>query len=306
MGFEVVIMDAVHPTATGAHKCTKSTWSSLLAHTRYRQRTHAGGVNSWSFSYANPRLHTRSWVGCGLELGVQLRGSWHGHTRFGGRRVYRAGTIMRASVGEAYAIGYDAREGDGLQIGFVLPDALLREGEDELRFAADSGLKDRELSQLAEWLYEQPDQASPSVADVVRAYVRRHASVVRVTPLVVAKRELERHFAFDLGMHHVTELAGIAPEAFARSLKAAYGVTPARYRIMIRVNYASRLLWSRPDMSVAAIAEQCGFPNRSYFHRSFQVAFGMTASQARTRFGVSGLSGRSLGAFGRARESTTR
>jgi len=73
------------------------------------------------------------------------------------------------------------------------------------------------------------------------------------------------------------------PETFARHFRATFGLTPATYRVMLRLNFASRLCWTSPELSVAELAETCGFRNRAYFQRTFHRAFGSTPLEARER-----------------------
>jgi AraC-like DNA-binding protein len=47
----------------------------------------------------------------------------------------------------------------------------------------------------------------------------------------------------------------------------------------MRLNEAVRLSWSRPELSIRAIADKVGFDDLSYFHRVFMQEFGMTPAQ---------------------------
>jgi AraC family transcriptional regulator len=85
-------------------------------------------------------------------------------------------------------------------------------------------------------------------------------------------------------MAHISDEAGLHPEKFARQFRATFGLTPAAYRIMFRLNYASRLCWSRPELSVMDVAEASGFRNKAYFHRAFLAAFRTTPREAKQRF----------------------
>jgi AraC-like DNA-binding protein len=268
-----------------SNKCTESTpFGRLLAGTRYHQETQGGGVNSWVFEYRDMPLHTKPWVSCGLEVGVQLRGEWLHTGRFTGSREYGPGKILRGSFGEQYVLSYGGRCESGVQVGFIVCDDPLGDPDGQLRFVNDAGICDRELLEFSEWFYRDPEAARPRVVSAVRAYVQRHAVLVKSTPLLTAKRELERHLACDLPMTFLAENAGLHPETFARQFRAAFGLTPAHYRVLLRTNLASRLLWSRPDLSIEQIAEECGFRERSYFFRTFARSFRMTPAQARHRF----------------------
>lgn len=276
-------------------KDTKSTAGDAV---RYERCAHAPGLHAWVYSYANRAPLGRAWVGCGLELGVQLAGRWHFASRFTGAREHGPSTICRASMGEAYQLAYQtpAGAGPGLQVGFVLFDdelEALAPGE-SLRLVGDAGMVDRELSEFARWYYDARRVGRVDADAVRRAvgrYVARHGERVPASPLARAKRELEQHFDCDLAMHHVCAAAGLHPETFARRFAAEYGITPAAYRVRLRVNHAARLCWARPELPIAEVGRLCGFRNRAYFHRAFYAAFGATPAQVRARFLGPGAAG---------------
>jgi AraC family transcriptional regulator len=271
-------------------KDTKSTRAATLAQTRYVQQVHGAGTNSWIYEFWNHERLTKSWVGCGIEVGVQLRGEWTTRTWKSDFRTVGRGRILRVVPGERYEHMHDARTGGGVQVGFIVhgEDLASLEGDGVLRFEGDAGWCDDELLEFCEdWHrgFQRGDVfSSDSLREAALAYITRHAELEKATPLRIAKRELERYFDCDLSMAHITDVAGIHPETFARQFRATFGVTPANYRVLLRLNYASRLCWSRPDLSIHEISEECGFRNRAYFHRAFTKAFQMTPHAARQRF----------------------
>jgi AraC-like DNA-binding protein len=285
------LLDAAHRLLFERGMTSAVEKASLLAATSYRQRTH-GPCNSWIYRYANARRLTKEWVGCGIEIGAQVAGEWSQTSAFAGKRVHVRGDIARVSMGEAYRNAHHGARQEGVQVGFVVftePTSNcgtdpLRGIDGELRFVKDAGLQDPLLFELCESIAAGASVADHEIAATVMAYVSRHCEVAPPTPLLRAKRQLERHFTCDLPLDMIAGEAGLHPETFARYFKRAYGATPASYRIMLRANYAARLLWSRPDLSVAEIASESGFPNRSYFHRTFHRAFGMTPIATRERY----------------------
>jgi len=263
--------------------CPIDTPPELLSATRYRARAHGGGINSWVYEYGNSAPLGKSWVGCGLEIGVQLRGTWKLTSRFSEAHAYERGEICRVSVGERYAHAYQGRTERGLQVGFIVCSEAIRDVDGELRFVGDSGRRDRRFVELAASCANEVGISDDETIAAVNDYVQRHCELVPASPLVACKRELERYFASDLGVEHLAAAGGLHPATFVRQFKAAYGMTPVAYRIMFRANYGARLLWMRPDLSVAEISEECGFPNVSYFHRTFKRCFGMSPATVRTR-----------------------
>ena len=57
--------------------------------------------------------------------------------------------------------------------------------------------------------------------------------------------------------------------------KKVANVTPNEYLISIRISNAKQLL-SESNLSVAQIAEMCGFNDASYFSYYFKKTFGIT------------------------------
>ncbi|MCS3918090.1 AraC family transcriptional regulator [Fervidibacter sacchari] len=84
----------------------------------------------------------------------------------------------------------------------------------------------------------------------------------------------------------VTELALAAhfsPVQFRRQFRAWMGLTPREYLRRYRLELARRLL-ETTDLTIACIADQCGFESLSHFTRTFKSAFG--APPARYRKGT--------------------
>jgi AraC-like DNA-binding protein len=69
-----------------------------------------------------------------------------------------------------------------------------------------------------------------------------------------------------------------------RQFSRRYGTTPIQYRIKRRLNCADRLLWARPDLSIAEAAAQAGFKNLSQFYRQFVAYLGLTPARRREMF----------------------
>ncbi len=85
-----------------------------------------------------------------------------------------------------------------------------------------------------------------------------------------------------LDLETLAREACIARHHFVRVFSAAYGFTPLRYLVEIRMEAAARLL-ENMDLPTSEIAHAVGFSNRSAFHRRFQRHFGKTPKDWRTR-----------------------
>ena len=65
---------------------------------------------------------------------------------------------------------------------------------------------------------------------------------------------------------------GLAAETLSRGFRAAYGITPARFRAEVRARRAMEMML-QGDTSLASIAIDCGFSDQPHFSRAI---FGLT------------------------------
>lgn len=86
---------------------------------------------------------------------------------------------------------------------------------------------------------------------------------------------IEEHFAEDLKMDELAEVAGMSKYHFSRLFKDAVGVPPYRYVVQQRVEAARRLLL-RTDLQVTQIALRTGFSSQSHFSTTFREHTGTT------------------------------
>ncbi len=67
----------------------------------------------------------------------------------------------------------------------------------------------------------------------------------------------------------------MSSRTFYREWKKCFSVTPGAYRIEKQLENACRFL-SETEMSVAEIADACGFTGAVYFHQIFRKRYGMS------------------------------
>ena len=74
----------------------------------------------------------------------------------------------------------------------------------------------------------------------------------------------------------------LSTSRLARLTKKLFGLTPSQLIVKTRITIASRLL-RETQLSVAAIAQQCGYGDQSAFTRAFRLASGVTPLEYRRR-----------------------
>jgi AraC-like DNA-binding protein len=245
-------------------------------------------IFGWSYTFARPSP-TIPWLALGVEIGVVLAGERR-IARPGGadERLVR-GTISIANIGERYVTQFEPRGDAGREIGFVI-----RLDRDEAWKARDAIVVfeprivvDARLLELAEAVARSFDRQEPMPADAsgeVKAFVERHGEIVPADALLRAQLELHRHFDKPLYMRHFAEIAGVHEATFGRKFAARFGVTPTRYRTMLRLHEAAVLLATKHDITVTEAARRVGFEDVPYFHRAFAARLGVPPLKLARRF----------------------
>ncbi|MBQ8849346.1 MAG: helix-turn-helix domain-containing protein [Clostridia bacterium] len=101
----------------------------------------------------------------------------------------------------------------------------------------------------------------------------------RSYPFSRARQALE-DLSSDMSVNGLAVTYGMSPAHFIRSFKRAYGTTPQSYRISCQLTYAKNLLFDT-ELSICAVAEQCGFSDAFYFSRLFKKHMGVTPTEYR-------------------------
>lgn len=240
-------------------------------------------VWAWSYTFerASPVATSQAF---GLEIGVVLSGVRIVDMPHRGSARYERGRISVFGLGEAYSTRYVPQGGaTGREIGlFVGADALESWTPDEriVAFPRREELADARILELAETIAASLDRHLPLAGDAIEAelrqFVERHGELVPIDPVERARLELVRHFDRPLYMRHFAEIAGVHEETFARKFAARYGLTPTRYRRLVRLKEAAILLATHPELPVRDVAKKVGFDDPAYFHRAFAAQFGST------------------------------
>lgn len=100
------------------------------------------------------------------------------------------------------------------------------------------------------------------------------------------KEYIETHLEKGIGLLELAQHAQLSPSQFGRAFKINVGMTPHQWIISRRVARA-RALIAQPHLSLAEVANLCGFADQSHLAREFRKTEGMTASVWRKMFAAS-------------------
>jgi AraC-like DNA-binding protein len=237
-------------------------------------------VDGWSYRFSRAAGRRRGGVSARLEIGAQLEGGWRQRGAVGGDGLYAAGEVHVLDPGEAYDLAF---RGSGRVLGLSVDLDRLAGWHDasrELVVTPAGKAATRPLFELCRALADGR-LAADEVERALARWVEGACEATPASPLVAARRELERHYAQDLYLRHVAEAAGMRPETFLRGFARRYGMTPIQYRIRLRLNAAARRGWLEPERPLHEIARDEGFSSLSYFHRAFRAYFGASPAMLR-------------------------
>lgn len=253
----------------------------------YERFTLGPGAIGWVFRYTNCEpVVRRDAVSAGLELTTHLSGHWVQQDACGGERLLAPAETFALSPTERYGYSYCAPDGPGLQVGFLFyPD-------EHPRFAGLDGLlritpgafgADGRFARLCVDVAHQVERGGARPADdllgELLAAIERHGELVPHDALLLAERELVRNLDRPLYLRHLADVAGLLPDTFYRQFSRRFGLGPTRYRLTHRLNAVARLVWSRPELTLADVATATGFDDLSYLHRSFRAHFGVSPAR---------------------------
>jgi AraC family transcriptional regulator len=88
-----------------------------------------------------------------------------------------------------------------------------------------------------------------------------------------ATETIEANMASDIAIADLARACNLSPKHFARAFRRTFGVPPYQWLQERRVDRAQQLLLNH-DMSLAGIADACGFTSQSHFTRVFTAIAG--------------------------------
>ncbi len=93
---------------------------------------------------------------------------------------------------------------------------------------------------------------------------------------------LETHFAEDVTLNTLVEIAAMPRRSFLRAFETATGCSPIAYMIDLRMQRAVEML-SSTKAGVTEIAFAVGFNDSNYFSRQFRKRYHMSPREYRNR-----------------------
>ncbi|MGJ5199582.1 MULTISPECIES: AraC family transcriptional regulator [unclassified Bradyrhizobium] len=146
-----------------------------------------------------------------------------------------------------------------LQIGNQLLWAMQQDGRFGVEFA--NGLTHALLAYL---LQQYTRNSLPHSASGLRP-----AQLRRVMDLIASR------IASGVSLHEMAREAGMSPFHFSRQFRSSTGLSPARYALVKRIEWAKEQLLDR-RADILEVALDCGFKDPSHFSRSFKSVVGQS------------------------------
>lgn len=85
----------------------------------------------------------------------------------------------------------------------------------------------------------------------------------------------------EFSIEHLAAATHTSVSTFSRRIKRITGNSPKTFILAIQMEHAAELLAHQTDLSISAVAEQCGFADAGSFARTFRQYYGITPSQFR-------------------------
>jgi AraC-like DNA-binding protein len=224
-------------------------------------------VSGWIYRYANPTpLPIPQVISERLEIAVQIRGTWTLSSWAAAPQRFEAGSVFVIPPLTRHTYSFEAHGGAGLQVGFEI----------------DVGVGHPSNLCAPAWL---------ALAEMVLAEVRDEALAGEIEREALrtcdedtstwsrAQREMLAHLDRPLYLDHLAEALGVHGKTLSRLFLAHAGVPPIRFRSELRMRRAITLLWSRPELSVRAIAARVGMEDVRALHRAARQTYGLTPAQ---------------------------
>ena len=100
------------------------------------------------------------------------------------------------------------------------------------------------------------------------------------SPVEKATKYIASHYAEQIGLEDVAQVAGFSPTYFSRKFKEVTGMSFRNYLIHIRLNESKKLL-RNTNLPIQKISQLCGFTSSNYFGDVFRSVFNISPREYR-------------------------
>jgi AraC-like DNA-binding protein len=111
--------------------------------------------------------------------------------------------------------------------------------------------------------------------------------------LAPVRRHLQAHLGELIPTGALAEMIGLTESHLIRAFHLEFGLPPHAYHLRLRLAFAVELLSN--GLSVATVANQCGFADQSHLSRKFKEVYGLTPAA----WGTAAVGGRRGEKYGR-------
>ena len=108
----------------------------------------------------------------------------------------------------------------------------------------------------------------------------RKDSIRQDNPLDKVKLYIDKHYNEDLSLKYLGRLFFMSPEHLCRKFKDAYGISPLKYALELKISTAKNMLL-HSEHSIKEISDQLGFSDVYAFSKSFKKSVGVPPGKYR-------------------------
>ena len=96
---------------------------------------------------------------------------------------------------------------------------------------------------------------------------KRKKETFEIEKLKKAKKYIEKYFYKNITLFEISQHCELSPYHFSRSFKKAFGISPHKFLMNMRIEKAKKLL---KEKSIVDVAYEVGFYDQSHFHKVFK------------------------------------
>lgn len=151
----------------------------------------------------------------------------------------------------------------------------------QLDFASPAGNREcfeirvqREINRAWELLYSHRGEI-----ELAPAVKNEHVLQIRMQKMIGF---IQKHYAEDVSLQDIANSASISRSEASRCFQSYLHTSPVNYLLKYRVERSMQLLRDN-NMTVEAVALECGFSSSAYFCKIFRSHTGMTPKQYRSK-----------------------